>query len=291
MVLKDSIPKLIGLKSSMEIIKSLRIMLNNTIISNENDVNRSNLVNYALNNVRFYPISYRNMNKATGTISLVNNKFISNSNYASDNTKRHEIAFKIPTYLKDISDFFRNIRIINCGEFNINLSLIDKVTAISISRKDTYKIKNAYLIVEEIQLNNEDNIKYLKMLNNGYEKKINFMEDHVKIFDEKINGIDENFHINNVSKSDSVFIYGITDTRKTGLQHDLPNVGFENLSIQIDSVRFENPINNDISAFEILRNKSNHPNDFLITYNEFVTYYRIFLIRTGKLMTIIAINT
>ena len=41
---KDSIPKLIGFKNSSEIVKSLRIMLNNTIISNENDINRSNLI-------------------------------------------------------------------------------------------------------------------------------------------------------------------------------------------------------------------------------------------------------
>ena len=36
----------------------------------------------------------------------------------------------------------------------------------------------------------------------------------------KIDGVDENFHINNVSKSDNVFIYGINSNRKTGLQHD-----------------------------------------------------------------------
>ena len=69
---KDSIPKLIGLKNSYEIVKSLRIMLNNTIISNENDINRSNLVNYILNNGKFYPISHRNMNKASNTISISN---------------------------------------------------------------------------------------------------------------------------------------------------------------------------------------------------------------------------
>ena len=86
---KDSIPKLIGLKNSYEIVKSLRIMLNNTIISNENDINRSNLVNYILNNGKFYPISHRNMNKATGTLSIVNNQFITNKNYAKDKSKKH----------------------------------------------------------------------------------------------------------------------------------------------------------------------------------------------------------
>ena len=86
-VAKDSIPKLINLKSSYEIVKSLRIMLSNTIISNKNDINRSNLVNYVLRSGKFYPISHRNMNKATSTLSVVSNKLISEKKYASDDKK------------------------------------------------------------------------------------------------------------------------------------------------------------------------------------------------------------
>ena len=157
--------------------------------------------------------------------------------------------------------------------------MIDKI--ISLSRNYTYEIKNAYLIVE-VQLSNEDNIRYLRMLSNGYEKKINFMENHVKIFNTKLNGADENLNTNNISKSDSVFIYGIDKNRKTDLQHDLPSIEFSNISIIIDNIRFENPIPNDISAFETLKNQSNYPNDFLITYNEFKTYYRIYCINTSR---------
>ena len=46
--------------------------------------------------------------------------------------------------------------LINFGEFNINLSIINNI--ISTARTYTYDIKNAYLIVEELQLNNNDNI-------------------------------------------------------------------------------------------------------------------------------------
>ena len=53
--------------------------------------------------------------------------------------KKHEITFKIPIYLKDTSNFFKNIGIINFGEFNINLSLIDRI--ISTARTYTYEIK------------------------------------------------------------------------------------------------------------------------------------------------------
>ena len=159
---KDSIPKLLNFESS-----------------NENDINRSNLINYVLNNGEFYPISHRNMVKATGTLSIVNNLFITDKNYSKNESEKHKLKFKIPIYLKDISNF-KNIGLINFGEFNINLSLIDKI--ISTARTYTYEIKSTYLIVEEIQLSDEDNIKYLKILNNGYEKKLNFMENHVKNF-------------------------------------------------------------------------------------------------------------
>ena len=157
-VAKDSIPKIYHFKSSYEIVKSLRIMLNNTIILNENDINRSNLINYILNSGRLYPISHRNLNTATSTLSVKDNKFISKTNYASDNTKKHEITFKIPIYLKDISNFFKIIGIINFGEFSINLSLIENIISIEGGREFEYKIKSAFLIVEEIQLTNEDNI-------------------------------------------------------------------------------------------------------------------------------------
>ena len=127
---KDTIPNEYNLKASYEIAKSLRIMLNGTIISNENDINRSNLVNYILNNGRLSSISHRNINKATSTLTTKNNKFITKTNYASDDTKTHGVAFKFPIYLKDISNFFKHIGIINFGAFNINLSLIENIISI-----------------------------------------------------------------------------------------------------------------------------------------------------------------
>ena len=161
---KDTIPNEHHLKSSYEIVKSLRIMLNGTIISNENDINRSNLVNHILNNGRLSSKSHRNLNKATSTLTTKNDKFITKTNYASDDSKAHDISFKFPIYLKDISNFFKNIGIINLGAFNVNLSFIENIISIKTGREFTYKINNADLIVEEIQLTGEDNIKYLKML-------------------------------------------------------------------------------------------------------------------------------
>ena len=61
---KKSVPKLISLKKSFELIEYLRISLNNVIITNESYVNRSSLVNYVLNNAYNNPTSYRNVSKA-----------------------------------------------------------------------------------------------------------------------------------------------------------------------------------------------------------------------------------
>ena len=77
------------------------------------------------------------------------------------------------------------------------------------------------------------------MLNNGYKREIYYMENHVKIFNVKMNGVNENFQINLISNSDSVFIYGIDKNRKEGLKHDLPSVEFSNTLIEIDSITFD----------------------------------------------------
>ena len=56
---------------------------------------------------------------------------------------------------------------------NLILTYIDKIV---ISKRANTKttIKSCFLYVEEIKLNDEDQIKYLKLLNDGYIKTINF---------------------------------------------------------------------------------------------------------------------
>ena len=79
---KKSIPKLIALKNSYEIVKNLKIQLNNVIISNESNIHRSNLVNFILNNSYNSPSSYRNIKKSNqDTLSITNNKFITKKTY------------------------------------------------------------------------------------------------------------------------------------------------------------------------------------------------------------------
>ena len=79
-----------------------------------------------------------------------------------------------------------------------------------------------------------------------------------------------------------VFIYGILNTKKTGLNNDLPSVKFENPYLNIDNIRFENPIPNDISTYYIFKYKSNHSDNFIITYKEFLENYRIYCFNINR---------
>ena len=99
--------------------------------------------------------------------------------------KFHYVNFKIPIFLKDISEFLKKIDLLKYAEFNINVSFIDKMV---ISKRANIKtsIKSCFPYVEEIKLSDQDQIKYLKLLNDGYIKSINFLENHTRIFDEKL---------------------------------------------------------------------------------------------------------
>ena len=133
-----------------------------------------------------------------------------------------------------------------------------------------------------MKLSDEDQIKYLRLLNNGNMETINFLENHTRIFDEKMSTVNENFYINSVRNADSVYIYGILYSNKDGFRFDLPSVKFEDIYLNIDNTRFENPITNDISAYKILKSKSNYSDKFLISYENFRQYYRIYCFNVSK---------
>ena len=285
---KKSVPKLISLKKSFELIEYLKISLNNAIITNESYVNRSALVNYVLNNAYNDPTSYRNISKAISCgLNITDNQFITKDTYYTpqddeDTTNKfHYIDFKIPIFLKDISEFFKNVSVLKFAEFNIGLNFIDNMIISSRENIET-TIKSCHLFVKEVELFENDHIKYLKMLNKGYTKNINFLECHTRIFNDKMSEMNENFYVNNVQNCDSVYMYGILNTNKEGLRYDLPSVKFEKPYLNIDNIKFENPIENDISAYDELKNKSNHYNNFLITYPNFKDYYRIYCFNVSR---------
>ena len=263
-------------------------MLNNVIISNESNVNRSSLINYILNNSYSDSTSYRNISKANSSeLNITDNEIITEDIYFSPqegedtNNKFHYITFEIPIFLRDISSFFNNITVLKFAEFNINLRFIDNMI-ISSREGIVTKIKSCHLFVQEVELNEEDHIKYLKMLNTGYTKTINFLENHVKIFNDKLSEINETFYISNIRNADAVYLYGVLDSNKIGLHYDLPSVRFIKPQMLIDSIKFENQIPNDISAYTNLKNKSINQNNFLISYENFKQYYRIYTFNVSR---------
>ena len=172
---KKSVPKSISLKNSYELVEYLRISLNNVIITNESYVNRSSLVNYVMNNAFNNPTSYRNISKAISNgLNITDNQFITKDTYYSpqhdseDTTNKfHYINFEIPIFLKDISEFFRKVTVLKFAEFNINLRFINNMIISSRENIET-TIKSYHLFVKEVTLHENDHIKYLKMLNDGY---------------------------------------------------------------------------------------------------------------------------
>ena len=108
------------------------------------------------------------------------------------------------------------------------------------------------------------------------------MENHTLTFDGKLKEINEDFAINNIRNSDSVFIYGILNTKKARLNNDLPSVKFKNPNLNIDNIRFENPIPNDISAYNIFKYKSNRSDNFIITHEEFSENYRVYCFNVNR---------
>ena len=99
----DALPDNIRLKNSYEMINSIMIELNRTIISNEDYVYYSNMIPHLLENSKNDNLLYRAIDlhdKVTFDPNTNKNIFISN---AGDTVK-----VKVPIYLKDISDYFDN---------------------------------------------------------------------------------------------------------------------------------------------------------------------------------------
>ena len=56
----------------------------------------------------------------------------------------------------------------------------------------------------------------------------------------------------------------------------MPSVKINEPYLLIDNVRFENSIPDDISAYKALKNKSMYSNNFIINYDDYINYYRIY---------------
>ena len=96
----------IRLKNSYEMVNSIMIELNRTIISNEDYVYYSNMIPHLLKNSKNDDLLYRAIDLHDDIAFKANtnkNIFISNTG--------NTVKVKVPIYLKDISDYFRHINV------------------------------------------------------------------------------------------------------------------------------------------------------------------------------------
>ena len=135
-------------------------------------------------------------------------------------------------------------------------------------------IVSAYLHVNEIRLNKSDEVKFLKMLNSGYSKKTNFLENNVIEFTNIQNG-KQKFNLDSISNCNSIYFYGVLNNRINVNLYKLPNKKFENINCVIGSKRIDEGIPNDINGYMILKDKSTLNDKFLINYKDFIDNYRI----------------
>ena len=271
------------LTNSDDIITNLRIILNNVVISDEINVDKSNLVNFILHNSNTNKIDYRNLDKIddSSDLNITNNKFLITSNFATDDTTNHELTFKFPIFLKDINNFFRKIDIVYFGEFDIQMTY--KNPFIFKRNTSTFNVVSAYLYVNEIKLNKSDEIKFLKMLNSGYSKKINFLENNISSFTNIGNG-KQNFNLDSIANCNSIYFYGVLNDRINGDFYKLPNRKFENINCLIGARRIDEGILNDINAYMILKDKSTFNVEFLVNYKDFIDNYRIYSFNIDRII-------
>ena len=280
---EETVKNTFTLRNFDDIIIDIKIILNNIIISDEVDIDKANLVNFILHNSNTNKIDYRNLQKIdnASTLNVNNNKFLVTSNIANDNTIKHEFTFKFPIFLQDINDFFRKMDIINFGEFDIKLSY--KNPFIFKRNNSTFNIESSYLYVNELKLQNQDEVKFLKMVNSGYSKKINYLENKMREFTNILNG-KQKFNLDTIASCNSIYFYGVLQTRIIGDYYKLPSKNFKDINSIVGAKRIDEGIPNNINAYMILKDKSTLNDKFLINYSDFIDNYRIYSFNLDRII-------
>ena len=258
----------IRLKNSYEMINSIKIELNRIIISNEDYVYYSNIIPHLLENSKNDDLLYRAIDLHDDVAFKTNtNKdiFISNAGDI--------VTVKVPIYLKDISDYFRQLTFpLEFCEYNISIQVVDeiyyKAAAMNI---ESQTIKSAYLFTNVCYLDEKTNLDYLKNINK-FNKTIPIFDNNVVINNDKIAANNFTIHVNNVYNCKNMYLMFIKD----GSIVKIPNKSCSNIQLKVNSEKFQNVIENNIDAFLIFKNRSPYTNEFLLNYNQFFKNYLIY---------------
>ena len=151
------------LKNSYEMVNSLKIQLNQTVITDEDYIYYSNMIPNLLENSKSDDLLYRG-------IDLHNNiTFGSNTNKNIFMTKIGDtIKVKVSIFLRDISDYFRQLDFAHeFGEYNISLQIVDQIYYNAADMGvTTQTIKSAILYTDVCCLDEKIKLILLKTLIN-----------------------------------------------------------------------------------------------------------------------------
>ena len=264
----NALPANIRLKNSYEMINSIKIELNRTIISNEDYVYYSNIIPHLIENSKNDDLLYRAIDLHDDVAFKTNankNIFISNAGDI--------VNVKVPIYLKDISDYFRQLTFpLEFCEYNISIQVVDeiyyKAAAMNI---ESQTIKSAYLFTDVCYLDEKTNLDYLKNISK-FNKTIPIFDNNVVINNDKIGANNFTIHVNNVYNCKNMYLMFIKDASIV----KIPNKSCSNIQLKVNSEKFQNVIENNIDAFLILKNRSPYTNEFLLNYNQFLNNYLIY---------------
>ena len=267
------------LKNSYEMVSSLKIQLNQTIITNEDYIYYSNMIPHLLENSKNDDLLYRG-------IDLHNNiTFGSNANKNIFMTKIGDtIKVKIPIFLRNISDYFRQLDFAHeFGEYNISLQIVDQIYYLNANMGDiTQEIKSAYLYIDVCYLDEKNKIDYIKNVKNinKFNKTIPIFDNNVKVNINKIAGTKIDMNFNNVINCKNIYLMFIKDDAVV----KIPNKSCSDIQMKIDSQKFQNPIMNNTDAFIIFKNRSPYNNEYLLNYKQFIDDYLIYSFPVDRML-------
>ena len=201
-----AVPASIRLKNSYEMINSIKIELNRTIISNEDYVYYSNIMPHLLENSKNDDLLYRGIDlhdKVTFETNTNKNVFISNAGDI--------ITVKVPIYLKDISDYFRQLTFpLEFCEYNISIQVVDEIYYNSDKEIESQTIKSAYLFTDVCYLDEKTSLDYLKNINK-FNKTLPIFDNNVVINNDKIVANNFTMNVNNVYNCKNMYLMFIKD--------------------------------------------------------------------------------
>ena len=266
----------IRLKNSYEMIESIKIELNRTIISNEDYVYYSNIIPHLLENSKSDDLIYRGIDlhdEVTFKTNADKNDFITNAGDI--------VTVKVPIYLKDISDYFRQLTFpLEFCDYDISIKVVNeiyyKADAANIERQT---IKSAYLYTDICYLDEKTNLDYLKNINK-FNKTIPFFDNNVVINNDKILGNNFTIHVNDVYNCKNMYLMLIKDNSIV----KIPNKSCSNIQLKVNSEKFQNIIENNNDAFLIFKNRSPYTNEFLLNYKQFLKNYLIYAFPLDRML-------